>query len=117
MRPWRARRARPYLSGTGTRGARPSLCGDGFDGASLGGAFALIFVEDFFAEAKVLRRRFDVFVRADVFEGAFEGHFQRGIKLDALAVTLGAHVGELFGFARIDGDVVFAGVFADDLSG
>ncbi len=37
--------------------------------------------------------------------------------MDAFAVSLGAHVGQLFGFARVDGDVVFAGVFANDHAG
>ncbi len=87
---------------------------DDFGGAALGVAAALIFVEDFFAEAQVLGGGFDVFVGADVFQGAFEGEFERRGELDALAIAGGAHVGEALGFAGVDGDVVFAGVFADD---
>ena len=50
----------------------------------------------------------------DVFERAFEGQLERRIELNAFAVTLRTHVGQLFRFARIDRDIVLASVFADD---
>src|SRR5438128_5872415 len=56
-------------------------------------AFALVLVEDFFAEPKIFRRRFHVFVRADVFQCAFEGQLQRRVELDAFAVALPTPVG------------------------
>src|SRR5438034_4280070 len=90
--------------------------GDDFLRALLRGAFALVFVEDFLAQTEVFWRGFDVFVRADVFQGAFEGKFQRRVELDALAVALGAHVGQLFRFAGIDRDVVVARILPDDHS-
>ena len=71
---------------------------------------------NFFAQAQIFWRGFDVFVRADVLEGTLEGHLQRRGELDAFAFALGTHVGEAFGFAGIDWNVVFAGVFADDLA-
>ena len=53
-------------------GKRLNLFGDYLDGASLGGAFALSFVEDFLSQPEILWGGFYVFVGADVFQGALE---------------------------------------------
>ena len=37
-----------------------------------------------------------------------------GIELNAFAVALRTHVGQAFCLARVDRDIIFAGVFADD---
>src|SRR6266513_188382 len=84
------------------------------DRPSLLRAFALGFVEDFLAQAQVLRRGFDVFVRTDVFQRAFQTELERRIELNAFAVPLRTHVGELFRLARVDRNVVVTSVFADD---
>lgn len=49
---------------------------DDFVNTALRGAFALVFVQDFFSQPQGLGRGFDVFVRADVFEGALKGKAQ-----------------------------------------
>jgi hypothetical protein len=51
-------------------------------------AFALILVENFLPQAKVLRRRFDVFVHVNVFQRAFETQLHRRAELNAFAVAL-----------------------------
>ena len=74
------------------------------DGASahlLRGAFSLVGVEVFFAEAQGFWGGFDVFVGGDVFERALKAHLQGRGEADAFAVALAAHVGELFGAAGI----------------
>src|SRR5437660_11064207 len=73
-------------------------------GAALRGPFALIFNEQLLAQTQVLRRRLDIFVRTNVFQSAFQRELEGRVQLDALAVALGAHVGKLFGFARVDRD-------------
>jgi hypothetical protein len=80
----------------------------------LGGAFAQGGVEDFFAESQVFRCGFDELVAGDVFEGTFERHFQGWLELDAFAVALAAHVGEVLGLGGVDRHVLGARVFADD---
>src|SRR5665213_1323285 len=85
-----------------------------FGRPGLRGAFALVFVQDFFAQAEVLRRRLHVFVRPDVFQGAFERHFQWRIELNSFAIALRTHIGQAFGFAGIDRNVILARVFAHD---
>src|SRR5438132_10145520 len=84
------------------------------DRSTLLRAFALGLVEDFLAQAQVLRRGFDVFVRTDVFQRAFQTELERRIELNAFAVPLRTHVGELFRLARVDRNVVVTSVFADD---
>jgi hypothetical protein len=78
------------------------------------GALALDFVEDLFVQAEVLGRGFGIFVRADVFEGVFKAPLQGRFELDAFAVLLQPHVGEVFGLAGIHWDVVRARVLAHD---
>jgi hypothetical protein len=56
------------------------------------GAFAGCGVENFFAEAEIFWRGFDVFVGGDVFERAFERHFQRRFELYPLPFALAADV-------------------------
>jgi hypothetical protein len=68
-------------------GTRGELFLQDLEGAGLRRAFALGFVEDLLAKAQVLGGGFDVFVGADVLEGAFEGHLERRVELNAFAVA------------------------------
>src|SRR5512133_2492627 len=70
----------------------PALCG----------SLALRFIKDLLPQPQVLGGGFHVFVRANVFQGTLQRHLQRRVELNALAVTLGTHVGQFFGLARID---------------
>lgn len=60
-----------------------------------GGAFAVEFVEDYFAEADVVGGYLYVFVFFYVFEGFFEGEDYGGDDAGFVVGAACAHVGEL----------------------
>src|SRR2546422_7925332 len=47
---------------------------ENFDCSALGGALALVLIENLFSQTKILRSCFDIFVWPDVFEGALQRH-------------------------------------------
>src|SRR3954469_3934875 len=81
--------------------ATTRLSGHDLGGASLRGAFALVFVQQLFAEPEIFRSGFDVFVGSDVFERPFQRKLQGSSELNAFAVTLRTHVRQFLRFARI----------------
>ena len=52
-------------------------------------------VEDLFAEAEILGSDLEVFVLGQIFGTTLETMLERRAELDAFAVPLGAHVGEV----------------------
>src|SRR5581483_6538170 len=54
-------------------------------------------VQNAFAEAKRFWRRFHVFIRVDVFDGALKAHPQWCFELDSLPFTLTSHVSQMKG--------------------
>jgi len=78
---------------------------------------ALGVVEDLLAEAEGFGRHFQVLVLGQVFEASLKAMLQGRAELDAFAVPLGAHVGEMFGFAGVDHHVGGSGVFSHDHAG
>src|SRR2546425_619262 len=81
-----ARGSNEYAVTSARPGTRSLIAGSDFGGAALGGAFALVFVENFLAQTQVLRRGFDVYVGADIFESAFKAEAERRVELDAFPV-------------------------------
>ena len=61
---------------------------DKLDGTGFLGAAAEGLVENFFAEAKIFRRRFHEFIHVNVFQRAFQREFHRRREMDAFAVAL-----------------------------
>ena len=59
-------------------------------------------VKDLFAETEILGGDFEVFVLGQIFETTLKTMLEGRAELDALAVPLGAHVREMFGFAGVD---------------
>src|SRR6266446_7383012 len=70
-RPNKSRLGRSLALPVGRGSCRPLFL-DNLGRPALRGALALVFVQDLFAQPQVLWRRFQIFVGADVFEGAFE---------------------------------------------
>src|SRR5450432_2035133 len=83
---------------------------------SVRGALPRVGVEDALAQTERFGRRLDIFIRADVLDGTLETHPKRRFQLDALAIALAAHVGEMFRLARIDRQIVGPRVFTDNHS-
>src|SRR2546427_8870359 len=73
-------------------------------------------VEDLLPKAQRFRRRFDILIDVDVLEGAFHAHPERGFQLNAFAFALAAHVGQALRLARIDRQIFWPRIFADDHS-
>ena len=71
-------------------------------------------VEDLFPEAQGLRGDFKIFVLGEIFETAFEAVFEGRAELDAFAVSLRTHIGQILGFAGIHHHIGGTGVFAND---
>src|SRR5438045_1884189 len=93
------------------------VCISRFRSAPLcGSSFACSGVQNALAQAKRLRCYFYVLVDVDVFDGALQTHSQDAFKLNSFAVTLAAHVREVFFLAWIDWQIFRTAVFADDHS-
>ena len=78
------------------------------------GAFAVVWIEEEFAQADGFWRDFEQFVVLDVGEGFFEGHADRGREAHGFVLAGGADVGELFALEQVHFEIVVARVFADD---
>ena len=75
--------------------------------------FPIVFGEQFFADAHGFGRDFDEFVVVDEFQCLLEGVADRRGENEVFVRARRADVGQLFGFERVDGEVVVAAVDAD----
>lgn len=75
-----------------------------------------VWIKDTLTNAKMTWRCLQQFISLDVFDSAFEGHFDRRCKPYRDTLGSGTVVGQALRLHRVDWEVILAWVFADDLT-
>ena len=81
---------------------------------ALEGLHTIRMIQNPFADTQCFRSYFQKFVVSKIFQALFQAHLLGGNQSQRVVRTRGAGIGQMLGLAHVDGDILHAGIGAND---